>query len=378
MDSVSSAIKTLNGVKALVNQLPSINYGNSAIPYINLEGYGGGEAAFNLLKAEFEALDLSKELESNDLTKKIRDQKKELEDLEKKHSSLVSIFGEDGGASEGTLTHNLIKNLDKEINEKIKRRDDLSQEIKTAEQDVNFKKKAFEFNIKDAEYEASVKILEANRTAKGKVRIIEQFSDFLAETNSNMRLYFWVILFLVIGVATAIALSIPDLLACFTSYNKFISSLGAKATSWQILNFAFGILIVKLPWAFCLTAVFTGMYNLLKGILSTYEKINQDKRNISAIYAVSGNIAQALNEYGFSIAEHGKEDDESGEMVTVLRATTNQIRQKRESLKWNQIMNYFEGMQHHKEELIVNPEDSSKLKMVTDLLNKVIDKIPAK
>lgn len=62
-------------------------------------------------------------------------------------------------------------------------------------------------------------------------------------------------------------------------------------------------------------------------------------------------------------------------MITVLRAKNKEVNQKKESLKWNQIMNYFEGMQHQKVD-ISEPEDPDKLKPITDLLNKLIDKIP--
>ncbi|HEY1196751.1 hypothetical protein, partial [Flavobacterium sp.] len=220
-----------------------------------------------------------------------------------------------------------------------------------------------------------LKIQEAQIKAVGKVRIIEQFSDFLAETNSNMNLYYWIIFFLTIGAVTTVACSVPTLLDSFKTYSSYLTLLGCNANSWQILNSAIGILIVKLPWALCLSAVFTGIYRLLKSLLVTYEKINQDKRNMSAIYAVSGNIASALNDYGMAIAEHEIEDDETGEMITVLRAKNKEVNQKKESLKWNQIMNYFEGMQHQKVD-ISEPEDPDKLKPITDLLNKLIDKIP--
>lgn len=300
-----------------------------------------------------------------------------LDELEKKHSSLASIFGEDGGSGEGTLTRKLIETIEEEVAKLIKKRDVLLKEITDAESESKTKITDINIKVSEADTTAANQIKTALATASGKVRIIEQFSDFLAETNKNMYIYFWVLFCLVAGSAFTVAFSVPDLLKCFESYDTFITTLGAKATSWQIINFAFGLLIVKLPWALCLSAVFTGMYSLIKGVLITYEKINQDKRNISAIYAVSGNIAEALNEYGLSIAEHGLEYEDTGEMVTVLRAPNKEIKQKRESLKWNQIMNYFEGMQHHKNEVVVT-DDPSKLKLVSDLLNKVIDKIPAK
>ncbi|MFH7014892.1 hypothetical protein [Flavobacterium sp. FlaQc-47] len=376
MASPNPVAETLEGVISLINQLPNLNYSSVFMPTINIPNYGEGQEAYDLLKADFDKLDFSNFTQNSGLTQEITKQKKELDALEKKHTDLVSIFGEDGGAGKGTLTRKLIENIEEQVSSLIEKRNDLLKVITDAELDSKTKITAINIKVSEADSKAANDIETALTTASGKVRIIEQFSDFLAETNKNMNIYFWVLFFLVAGAAFTVAYSVPDLLKCFTSYDTFITNLGAKATSWQIINFAFGLLIVKLPWALCLSAVFTGMYALIKGVLITYEKINQDKRNISAIYAVSGNIAEALNEYGLSIASY-EEDDDTGRMVTVLSAPNKAIKQKRESLKWNQIMNYFEGMQHHKNEEVVQ-DDPSKLKMVSDLLNKVIDKIPAK
>jgi hypothetical protein len=237
--------------------------------------------------------------------------------------------------------------------------------------------------VDDAENKAHIQINNAKATANGKVRIIEQFSDFLAETNLNMSIYFWVLFVLVLGVALAIRYSIPDLLKSFESYDVFIKLLGVKTTPWQILNGAFGLFIVKLPWALCLSAVFTGIYKLLRGLLVTYEKINQDKRHMSAIYAISGNVAQALNEYGIAVAEEEVEDLETGEKFTSIRVSSKGLEQKRESLRWNQIMNYFERMQQNKEDVALPEDESSNFKSVTtsldkmtDLLAKVVEKFP--
>lgn len=393
MESENSSKKTLEGIRILLETLPTVTYGSNIMPYLSVGDYGTGHEAFNSLKTDFENLNLSKV--SVELEKEIKKQKNELAYLTKQHTSLAEIFGADGSASAGTLTHKLIDQLNKEVSDLIKKRDDLLNEVIKAESDTQDKISDFKTKVSDAESEsqldqlriigkikaaeneALLKVQEVQIKAAGKVRIIQQFSDFLAETNSNMRLYHYVILLLVIGVGTTIALSVPDLLASFTSYNTFITKLGAKATSWQILNFAFGILIVKLPWALCLTAVFTGMYTLLKGLLTTYEKINQDKRNMSAIYAVSANIAESLNEYGLSIATHDHEDDENGELYIVLRAPNKQVLQKRESLKWNQIMNYFEGMQQQKAEVIITEEESSSLKFASEIANKLLEKIPS-
>lgn len=164
-----------------------------------------------------------------------------------------------------------------------------------------------------------------------------------------MSLYTYVIVGILIATILAIGFSIPNLLKAFESYDTFIITGGTKITNWQIINYALGLLIVKLPWALCLSAVLTGMYSLLKGLLITYEKINQDKRNMSAIYAISGNVAQALNEYGISLGEE-IEDEETGQITYTINVSKKDLNNKKETIRWNQIMRYFEGMQKHKDE----------------------------
>ena len=206
------------------------------------------------------------------------------------------------------------------------------------------------------------------------MKLINQFKDFLEETNKNMHLYSYVIIGILVAAIGAILFSIPNLLKIFDSYDMFIKTQGIKITNLQIINYALGLLIVKLPWALCLSAILTGMYSLLKGLLTTYEKINQDKRNMSAIYAISGNVALALNEYGIYLADDF-EDPETGESFINIRVSTKELKQKKENIRWNQIMKYFEKMQNNKVE-IIEDEYPTKLKIVTGILNKVIDKMP--
>lgn len=415
MEEEKSSLETIKGIKSLINQLPSVGYGVNAIQHLVIEGYGNGQAGFNLFKSEFDKLDLDKSIESIDLDKKIIKQKKELKNLENKHTNLNEIIGDQTEGKEGSIASQILISLKSEIEQLIERRDILAKEVSDNEEneekriasqkqkiileDENFKKKIAkleetfkekekslnskydndiaEINLKTktANQDSNKKITDAEKNATGKVKLINQFRDFLEETNKNMNLYSWVIIGILIAAIVAIGFSIPNLLNIFDSYDVFIKSQGTKITNWQILNYAFGLLIVKLPWALCLSAVLTGMYSLLKGLLSTYEKINQDKRNMSAIYAISGNVAQALNEYGIILAEDGIEDDDTGEVFTNIRVSKKELTQKKESIRWNQIMKYFEGMQQHKVE-IEEDEDPTKVKLISGILNKVIERIP--
>lgn len=375
MESEILSKKAITGAKSFLNQLPGISYGSNAIPHCNIEGYGSGQIGFNELQVDFDKLDLSKALESSNLDEKLTSQQLELDNLEKKHASLTAIFGENGVGNEGSLSHSLLLVLQAEIEELIKKRDELLLDLSTKETDAKLKIAEINQRINTAQEQENIKVQSAVTDANNKVKIIKQFSDFLEETNKNMWIYFWAILGILLVVIIAIYFSIPNLLKIFDSYDSFIKLQGVKVTSWQIINYAFGLLIVKLPWALCISAILTGAYSLLKGLLITYEKINQDKRNMSAIYSVSGNVAESLNEYGIALADHDIEDEDTGEMLTVIRVSRKALEKKRENLKWNQIMNYFERMQQHKVETVPT-DDPSKLKLVSDLLNKVIDKLP--
>lgn len=414
MTESESTLKTINGIKSLVNQLPNISYGNNAIPYLVIEGYGNGQDSYNLLKTEFDELDYSKISEFLDLEKEIKKQKKEIKSLEKKHTNLIEIIGDQTNGGEGSIANQILLSLKTEIEELIEKRDSLNSEISSKESNENtralkqkekedqegskFKKKVQELEktyqekehqlnskfekdieeintkIKIANQESNKKIVDAEKNAIGKVKLINQFRDFLEETNKNMNLYSAVIIGILLAGIVGIGFSIPNLLKTFDSFDVFISTQGVRVTNWQIINYALGLFIIKLPWALCLSAVLTGMYSLLKGLLSTYEKINQDKRNMSAIYAISGNVAQLLNEYGISLVEE-IEDDETGEIINTISVSKKDLINKKENIRWNQIMRYFEGMQQHKLE-IETPEDPTKVKLMSGILNKLIDRMP--
>lgn len=412
--SENSSLIITNGIKSLLNQLPNVSYGNNVIPYLNISEYGSGQTAFDTLRNEFNEIDFSKSLEFLDLDKEIRRQKRELKKLETKHTNLTELIGEQTEGTEGSLAKQILVSLQDEINQLIEKRDLLDSEIikkekqenariliqkQTEEEDLekykkkledldntykrkelnlnetfNTKKNELDKKTKDSIQESNSKIAEAEKNAKGKVKLINQFRDFLEETNKNMSLYNYVILGILVAGIVGIGFSIPNLLESFSSFDKFILKQADKITNWQIINYALGLLIVKLPWALCLSAIFTGMYSLLKGLLTTYEKINQDKRNMSAIYAISGSVAQSLNEYGISLIEE-YEDNETGETKTIINISKKELINKRENVRWNQIMRYFESMQQNKLE-IETPEDPTKIKLVTGILNKLIDRLP--
>lgn len=415
MEDKKSSVEIIDAVKQFFQQLPNMSYGTNALQYFNQPEYGSGVAGYNQLKADLEELDLSKTGEFIDLDKKIKRLKKEITELENKHTNLTSLLGEKTNGAEGSLANQILMSLKSEIDHLIDKRNGLIDEIskkedleekriaeqiekensqqiayekKTEDLEAKFKtltddlKKQFESDkaqndnkIKLETEAANQKIDEAISNARLRVKLINQFRDFLEETNKNMNLYSYAIIGILIAAILAIWLSIPDLLKIFNSYDAFVKTQGTKISNLQLINYALGLLIVKLPWALCLSAILTGMYALLKGLLTTYEKINQDKRNMSAIYAISGNVANALNEYGIQLAENEISEEEDGKTEIIIKVSSKELAQRKETIRWNQIMRYFEKMQQNKEE-VIEQDDPSKLKIVTGLLNKMIDKMP--
>lgn len=370
-----NTIKLSKGLISLVNNLENISYGSTAISNINIDGYGQGILAFEELKEDLTISEFSKFLEDAPLPSKIKALKEEVKDLEKKLATLSTVFGDNAEANEGSLAFVLLKKIEIEIDELKNKRTLLKTSSDKADAEYASKLEDIDKKTKESIAASNKMVTDAQYEANRNVKLIEKFSDFLSETNKNMWLYSIAIVLIIISLGIAIFCSIPELLECVKSYNSFIKKLGINAQPWQIINYALGILIVKLPWALCLSALFTGVYSLLKGLLNTYEKINQDKRNMSAIYSVSGNVAQALNEFGLAIADE-IDDPESGRITYSITRSKEELERKRESLKWNQIINYFERMQKHKVEEPKEDDNISKLKLVTDILNKVIDKVP--
>ena len=160
MENEKTSIETVDGIKLLINQLQNVSYGVNAIQQFNLGNYGNGQAGFDLLKIDFNKLDLSESLEYTDLNKKLLRQKKEVKDLEKKYTNLTEIIGENTEGREGSIASQILINLNKEIEQLTIKRDNLLSEIivkedleeqiitnhktKELEQSNNFKNKTIE------------------------------------------------------------------------------------------------------------------------------------------------------------------------------------------------------------------------------------------
>ncbi len=123
--SESSSLKITNGIKSLIDQLPNISYGNYVIPNLNIEEYGSGQEAYDLLKKKFNDLDFTTTTEFLDLDKEIRKQKREIKKLEVKHTNLNEIIGEQSNGKAGSIANLILISLREEIKQLIEKRDTL-------------------------------------------------------------------------------------------------------------------------------------------------------------------------------------------------------------------------------------------------------------
>lgn len=126
-------LKVLNGIKSLINQLPDISYGTNAINNLVIENYGQGQNSYALFKDEFNELDLTKSFKILDLDKEIRKQKREIKDLERKHTNLTEIIGDQTNGNKGSLANQILINLNTEIEQLINKRDSLIIEVSEKE-----------------------------------------------------------------------------------------------------------------------------------------------------------------------------------------------------------------------------------------------------
>jgi hypothetical protein len=133
---------------------------------------------------------------------------------------------------------------------------------------------------------------------------------------------------------------------------KTINSVGS------VLANAGGLFILKLPLALVLVTFIAGFYQLLKSMLTTYEKINKDKRNASAIYA----IMNTLNAESIAIVRGEEIDWTSQESIDRIR----------EKIKWDKVSEYFSGLQKAPETL--TDKDNNQNTITTPvLLDKIIE-----
>jgi hypothetical protein len=186
MKETESFIKTINGVRSLVNQLPNISYGNNVIPYLVIDEYGNGQASYDLLKSEFDNLDFSQPIEFLDLEKQIKRQKKEIKDLENKHTNLNEIIGEQTNGSEGSIASQILLSLKTEIEQLIEKRDSLASEISSKEtiEDKRVLKQKEKEALEEENFKKKIEKLELTYQEKEK-SLSSKFEKDLEEINSK-------------------------------------------------------------------------------------------------------------------------------------------------------------------------------------------------
>jgi hypothetical protein len=223
---------------------------------------------------------------------------------------------------------------------------------------IDTKKKETEKAIAQCDSDFSKRKAEIEKETK----IIENFNDCIKEANKNMRIYFLSALGLIVLFGAVICFGLYGFKEAFSIYSSTLTTTtqdGIKMinSAGSMLANAGSIFILKLPLSFVLIAFIAGFYQLLKSILITYEKINKDKRNASAIYA----IMNTLNAESVSII--------SGEEIDLKN--TEEIGRVKEKIKWDKVSEYFTSLQKEQEPL---PEKNDNQNMISiPIIEKMID-----
>jgi len=399
----NSSIEVLNTTKILLEKLSKHNVHTTIFNNVHYKGSVLSRSNFNSFLEDFNSLNIEKIANLIDIDKSIDLKTKELQKIEEKSVYLKHII-DGSNEDELSITETFINSLNRQIEELRIERDELSSKVSNLEEDYIVKEQELKTQYEEKEdilkrdYESNIKNLEEKIISrknesetelkniteqkqkeiddivletKNKVKLIEQFKDFLEETNNNMKLYSHVIIGVLLILIIAVYFSIPPLLESFGNFDNFTNGLNNNVNNtWTTINYALGLLIVKLPWAICLSVMLTGAYKLLKGILITYEKINQDKRNMSAIYVITGSVAESLNEYGMGLVEVFNKELGLDEPVTI-KVTKRDLFRKRQNIRWDQIMNYFEKMNEPK--TIVQQEEKNEKDIYKNMTEKLLE-----
>ena len=199
-------------------------------------------------------------------------------------------------------------------------------------EDLKTHKEAINKQIKDCNEEFVKRKAEINK----ETTIIESFHHFIAETNKNMKIYFLSALGIILIAGLVLGFGLYNFCEAFSIYSsnlaitdkdgiKTINSVGSMFAN------AGSLFILKLPLSLVLITFIAGFYKLLKSMLITYEKINKDKRNASAVYA----IMNTLNEESVAIVRGEEIDWTSQESIDRIR----------ENIKWDKVSEYFSSLQ---------------------------------
>ena len=312
------------------------------------------------LEKKIEDLDTQLKTETDELNKNLENHEEEINT--KKEELDKDLENHEGriNTEKGKLDEDL-ENHEEEINTK---KEELNKNLENHKNAINTDKKDLDRdlafhkeNINIQKYGLDKYLQDHKEKTEKEVKIIDSFKDFLQETNRNMILYSFVIILLVIILGILVFFGLRFLSDANEIYKIPFNSKDGTTTIYStginMLINSCSILILKAPFAFGLCAFIAGCYKLIKSVLSTYEKINKQKRDASVIHA----IMNTLNDNSTLIVSEGEvsfnfkgEEDVSEE----------KIKQIRDRIKWNEVLKYFSSL----------PLDSEKSSNVDKLPNR--------
>lgn len=175
----------------------------------------------------------------------------------------------------------------------------------------------------DEEYQKHKAKIEKN------IKIINSVKDFKEESVKNMRFYGWSMLFasllaLILGIFSLC--NISEALGLFSEQLNLINA-SLMQNGWNWLYAALSIVVVKIPNALLFVGILFVLYKIFNVLFNVYEKINMDKRKISAIEA----LITHMNEQSVAIILGREIDFKNKEDIENAKA----------DLKWQILSEYF-------------------------------------
>ncbi len=171
------------------------------------------------------------------------------------------------------------------------------------------------------------------------IKIINSVKDFKEESVKNMRFYgrcmFGAIVLAVILGCFSLC-NISETLSLFSEQLNLINA-SLVPNGWNWVYAALSIVVVKIPNALLFVGILFVLYKIFNALFNVYEKINGEKRKISAIEA----LITHMNEQSVSIVLGREIDFENKE----------DIENAKSDLKWQILSEYFSKAPDHSVDL---------------------------
>lgn len=161
------------------------------------------------------------------------------------------------------------------------------------------------------------------------IKIINSVKDFKEESVKNMRFYGWSMLGIIVLAVILGSFSLCNISETLSLFSEQLNLINASLVpnGWNWVYAALSIVVVKIPNALLFVGTLFVLYKIFNALFNVYEKINGDKRKISAIEA----LITHMNEQSVAIILGREIDFENKDDIENAKA----------DLKWQILSEYF-------------------------------------